>query len=115
MLNKILTLLQGLCNALAWWRKRSHKKAREAISQAVHTGDEQEVTKIHHDLLRIGILAVISLGMLSTVGCLNEKVIVVNEPMVPVRMSHNGASGWWLSDALYEATLLKLNAYKEEK
>lgn len=115
MLNKILTLLQGLCNALAWWRKRARKKEREAISQAVHTGDEKEVTKIHHDLLRLLIFSVTGLGLTMSVGCLNEKVIVVNEPMVPVRMSHNGASGWWLSDALYEATLLKLNAYKEEK
>ena len=47
-------------------------------------------------------------------GCSAEPpLVIVNQPMVPVRLEHEGCPGWWLSDALYEATLLKLNELTE--
>ena len=47
-------------------------------------------------------------------GCSAEPpLVIVNQPMVPVRLEYEGSPGWWLSDALYEATLLKLNELTE--
>ena len=53
--------------------------------------------------------------LLPLVGCArtSREVIYVNQPMAPVRLIHEGAPGWWLSDALYEATLLRLDELKE--
>ena len=114
MLSKLLTFLTAACNALAgWlqWRRRAEAKARrQAITEAVHGGDVDEVTARHHDLLRL-----LPLLLLPLVGCArtSREVIIVNQPMAPVRLIHEGAPGWWLSDALYEATLLKLDELKE--
>lgn len=115
MIAKLLTLLTAACNALAAWlhlRRRAEAKARrQAITEAVHGGDVDEVTKLHHTLLK----ALVPLLLLPLVGCAEPqpRLIIVNQPMAPVRLVHEGAPGWWLSDALYEATLLKLDALKE--
>lgn len=114
MIAKLLTLLSAACNALAAWlhlRRRAEAKARrQAITEAVHGGDVDEVTARHHDLLRL-----LPLLLLPLVGCARttREVIYVNQPMAPVRLIHEGVPGWWLSDALYEATLLKLDELKE--
>ena len=115
MIAKLLTLLTAACNALAAWlhlRRRAEVKARrQAITEAVHGGDVDEVAKLHHTLLKV-----LALGLLlPLVGCARttREVIYVNQPMAPVRLVHEGAPGWWLSDALYEATLLKLDELKE--
>ncbi len=56
MIAKLLTLLTAACNAFAgWlhWRRRAEAKAhRQAITEAVHAGDVDEVTKLHHELLK---------------------------------------------------------------
>lgn len=115
MIGKILTLLSSACNALAgWlqWRRRADAKARrQAITEAVHGGDVDEVTKLHHTLLKV----LAPLLLLPLIGCARttREVIIVNQPMAPVRLIHEGAPGWWLSDALYEATLLRLDELKE--
>ena len=104
-MNKILTILATLCTALSGllqWRRSRH---REAISEAVHSGDTETVTKHHHHLLK---LLAVSCLLLATSGCVREKLVIVNEPMAPVRLYYEGTPGWWLSDTLYEATLLKL-------
>ncbi|MGN0886409.1 MAG: hypothetical protein ACI4RT_05355 [Candidatus Spyradenecus sp.] len=47
-------------------------------------------------------------------GCSAEPpLVIVNQPMVPVRLEHDGCPGWWLSDSLYEATLLRLEEAQE--
>ena len=115
MIAKLLTLLTAACNALAgWlqWRRRAEAKARrQAITEAVHGGDVDEVTARHHTLLKVIAFAL----LLPLVGCAEPqpRLIIVNQPMAPVRLIHEGAPGWWLSDALYEATLLKLDELKE--
>lgn len=117
MLSKLLTLLTAACNAFAgWlhWRRRAEAKARrQAITEAVHAGDVDEVTKLHHELLKVLLLGLLSGSLL--VGCAEPppRLIIVNQPMAPVRLIHEGAPGWWLSDALYEATLLRLDELKE--
>lgn len=116
MMRKLLTVLQSVCNCISsvvQWRR---KQRRKAISKAVHEGDTETVTQIHHDLLSVFfavmmtvIVPIASYGSLICLsGCVRERVRVVNQPMVPVRMTHEGVEGWWLSDALYEATLLSL-------
>lgn len=118
MIAKLLTLLTAACNALAAWlhlRRRAEAKARrQAITEAVHGGDVDEVTKLHHTLLKVLVLGLLS-GALLAGGCAEPtpRLIIVNQPMAPVRLIHEGAPGWWLSDALYEATLLKLDELKE--
>lgn len=115
MLSKILSLLNHACKALAalfHWRRKAQAKARQqAITDAVHAGDAEAVTKIHHNLLKILLLGLLP-GSLLTGGCAEPqpRLLIVNQPMVPVRLEHNGTPGWWLSDALYEATLLRLDA-----
>lgn len=56
MLAKILTLLSSACAALAGLlrlrRKAAAKARQDAITQAVHGGDVDEVTRIHHELLK---------------------------------------------------------------
>ena len=56
MLSKILSLLTAACSALAAWlhlkRKRDAKARKDAISTAIHSGNAEEVTRIHHRLLR---------------------------------------------------------------
>ena len=56
MFTKLLTLLTAACSALAAWlhlkRKRDAKARKDAISTAVHSGNAEEVTRIHHRLLR---------------------------------------------------------------
>ncbi len=54
------------------------------------------------------ILLFFSFGM---TGC--TETLIVNQPMVPIRMEHDGVPGWWLSDCLYEATLLKLDELQQ--
>ena len=114
MLAKLLTLLSSACAALAGLlrlRRKARAKARQdAITRAVHGGDVDEVTARHHDLLRL-----LPLLLLPLVGCArtSREVIYVNQPMAPVRLIHEGTPGWWLSDALYEATLHKLDELKE--
>ena len=53
--------------------------------------------------------------LLTLAGCAEPKprLLIINQPMAPVRLIHEGTPGWWLSDALYEATLLKLDALQE--
>lgn len=102
---KLLTILATACSALTAFFKWRRTKKREAISEAVHSGDTEAVTKHHHDLLKV--LAVSCL-LFAANGCTREKLVIVNQPMAPVRLYHEGEPGWWLSDALYEATLLKL-------
>ena len=104
-MQKLLTILATACTALTAFFKWKRQKKREAISEAVHTGDTEAVTKHHHHLLK---LLAVSCLLWATSGCVREKVVIVNEPMAPVRLYHEGEPGWWLSDALYEATLLKL-------
>lgn len=115
MLSKLLSLLNHACKALAAifrWRRKAQATARQqAITDAVHAGDADEVTKIHHNLLKILFLGLLP-GSLLTGGCAepSPRLLIVNQPMVPVRLVHDGTPGWWLSDALYEATLLRLDA-----
>lgn len=56
MFTKLLTLLTAGCSALAailhLKRKRDAKARKDAISTAVHSGDQDKVTRIHHRLLR---------------------------------------------------------------
>ena len=56
MLSKILSLLSSACSALAailhLKRKRDAQARKDAISTAIHAGDAEEVTRIHHRLLR---------------------------------------------------------------
>ncbi len=106
MLSKLLTILSSACTFVAGLLRLRRKKHRQAISDAVHKGDSDAVMKHHHNLLRvILVLLVVSGGQ----GCVTE-TLYVNQPMVPIRLEHNGIPGWWLSDSLYEATLLKLDA-----
>ena len=115
MLSKLLSILHHVCKYLAGilrWRRRAQATARQqAITDAVHAGDAEAVTKIHNTLLRALLLGLLP-GSLLTGGCAepSPRLIIVNQPMVPVRMTHDGTPGWWLSDALYEATLLRLDA-----
>lgn len=108
-MKKILTILATLCTALSGllqWRRSRH---REALSEAIHSGDTETVTKHHHHLLKV--LAVSGILVVTAHcggGCTREKLVIVNEPMAPVRLYYEGTPGWWLSDTLYEATLLKL-------
>lgn len=90
------------------------KARRQTITEAVHGGDVDEVAKLHHDLLKVLVLGLLS-GALLAGGCAEPtpRLIIVNQPMAPVRLIHEGTPGWWLSDALYEATLLKLDELKE--
>lgn len=119
MLSKIISILNHAFNALAGilrWRRRAQATARQqAIEGAVHAGDVDEVTKIHHNLLKVLLLGLLP-GSLLTGGCAepSPRLLIVNQPMVPVRMTHDGTPGWWLSDALYEATLLRLDALKTQ-
>ncbi len=111
MFNKILTILSSACKFVAGLVQWKRKKRRQAISDAVHSGDVDEVTKHHHNLLRaILIILFVSFGM---TGCVTE-TLYVNQPMTPIRMEHNGIPGWWLSDCLYEATLLKLDSLQNK-
>ncbi len=105
---KLLTILSTACTALTAFFKWKRTKKREAISEAVHSGDTEAVTKHHHDLLLLFLPLLLMLGLTACVGCVREKLVIVNQPMAPVRLYHEGEPGWWLSDALYEATLLKL-------
>ncbi len=107
-MKKLLTILSTACTALTAFFKWQRTRKREAISKAVHTGDTETVTKHHHDLLMLFLSLFLMLGLTACVGCVRERLVIVNEPMVPVRLYHDGEPGWWLSDALYEATLLKL-------
>lgn len=56
MFSKLLTLLSSACAALAELlhlrRKAAAKARQDAITQAVHGGDVDEVTRIHHELLK---------------------------------------------------------------
>jgi hypothetical protein len=112
MLNKILTLLQGLCNALAWWRKRSHKKERDAISQAVHTGDEKTVNDLNARILKDSLRVLLGLLCLPLFGC-SQRTIYVPENAKAVPMVHEGVQGWWEPNGLYEAKLLILHEHLE--
>lgn len=105
---KLLTILATACSALTAFFKWKRTKKREAISEAVHTGDTEAVTKHHHHLLKVLAVSFIVATAHCGGGCVREKLVIVNEPMAPVRLYHEGEPGWWLSDALYEATLLKL-------
>lgn len=113
-MSKLLALLSALCTLAAeilhGRRKRAAAAQQAAITEAVHTGNAEEVTRIHTGLLKALLLgAGLTLGAL---GCTAKpEVVIVNPPMVPVRLIHDGTPGWWLSDALYEATLLKLNSH----
>ena len=107
-MNKLLTILSTACTALTALFKWRRTRKREAIRHAVRGGDTETVTKHHHDLLMLFLPLFLMLGLTACVGCVRERLVIVNEPMVPVRLYHEGTPGWWLSDALYEATLLKL-------
>ena len=56
MFTKLLTLLTAGCSALAAWlhlkRKRDAQARKDAISTAIHTGDQEAATRIHNGLLR---------------------------------------------------------------
>lgn len=56
MFTKLLTLLTAACSAVAGWlhlRRKAEAKARkEAITEAVHTGNQEAATRIHNELLR---------------------------------------------------------------
>lgn len=114
-MKKLLSLITSLCALAAGWLQARRAKRRRAISEAIRTGDGEAVTKHHHDLLK---LLVISTCFVATAhcggGCTREKLVIVNEPMVPVRLEYNGKPGWWLSDSLYEATLLKLEEERND-
>ena len=117
MLSKLITLLTSACSALAAIlhikRKRDAKARKDAISTAIHSGDAEAVTRIHNRLLKLLFLGLLPASILLS-GCSAEPpLVIVNQPMVPVRLEHEGTPGWWLSDALYEATLLKLNELTE--
>lgn len=117
MFTKLLTLLTAGCSALAAWlhlkRKRDAQARKDAISTAIHAGDTEEVTRIHNRLLKLLFLGLLPASILLS-GCSAEPpILIVNQPMVPVRLEHEGCPGWWLSDALYEQTLLKLNELQE--
>ncbi len=117
MLSKILSLLTAACSAIATIlhlkRKRDAKARKEAITEAVHTGNQEAATRIHNELLKVLLLGLLPASILLS-GCSAEPpLVIVNQPMVPVRLEHEGCPGWWLSDALYEQTLLKLNELTE--
>lgn len=117
MFTKLLSLLTAGCSALAAWlhlkRKRDAAKRKEAISTAIHSGDAEEVTRIHNRLLKLLFLGLLPASILLS-GCSAEPpLVIVNQPMVPVRLEHEGCPGWWLSDSLYEATLLRLEEAQE--
>lgn len=119
MIDNVLTLLIYAAKALGAFfgiRRRAQTQARKkAIEGAVRSGDRDAVTRIHNDLLRSLLLAAVPALSLLGSGCAaKERLVVVNQPMVPVRMEHGGSPGWWLSDSLYEATLLRLDALKTE-
>ncbi len=52
MLNKILTILSSFCKAVAGLVQWKRKKRRQAISDAIHSGDVDEVTEHHNRLIR---------------------------------------------------------------
>lgn len=107
MLAKLLSSLNHLGNALAGLLRLRRKAKRDALFRAIHAGDVDEVTKAHHDLL---LAFAVLLGTIAIAGCA-ARTTVVNQPMTPVRLIHEGTPGWWLSDCLYEATLLKLEEH----
>lgn len=116
MIKQLLTLLNTLCGGIASFlhaRRKAQAEARkDAISDAVHGGDADAVERITRSLLKLALLALLPLTLF---GCApRERVVVVNQPMVPVRLEHEGTTGWWLSDALFEATLLKLETLKTQ-
>lgn len=116
MIQQILKLLNTLCSGVATLlhaRRKAQEEARkDAISSAVHSGDAEAVERITRHLLKLALLFLLPLTLF---GCApQERVVVVNQPMVPVRLVHEGSPGWWLSDALFEATLLKLETLKTQ-
>ena len=116
MIQQILKLLNTLCSGVATLlhaRRKAQEEARkDAISSAVHSGDAEAVERITRRLLKLALLFLLPLTLF---GCApQERVVVVNQPMVPVRLVHEGSPGWWLSDALFEATLLKLETLKTQ-
>lgn len=117
MMAKLLTLLSTACSALAGLlhlRRKAQAKARQdAITKAVHAGDVDEVARIHHTLLKVLLLGLLPVCLPGCAEPSPPTVIYINQPMMPVRLIHEGQPGWWLSDALYEATLLRLDELKE--
>ena len=119
-MGKLLTLLSALCSALAGLlrlrRKAQAEARRSAISQAVHSGDAEAAARLHHTLLKLLWLGLLpAFALLSGCTAPEERLLILNQPMAPVRMEHAGSPGWWLSDCLYEATLLKLDTLQTER
>ncbi len=100
------TLLLGL---MACFAKRQAQDVRAEVSAANGVSAEHPA---HFASLR---RAFVVLPLLALAGCAEPppRLFIVNQPMAPVRLIHEGAPGWWLSDALYEATLLRLDELKE--
>lgn len=67
-------------------------------------------------VLRRAKAAAIVLVLVTLAGCAEPKprLLIINQPMAPIRLIHEGTPGWWLSDALYEATLLKLEELHDD-
>lgn len=106
--NKVLT---ALCAFFKWRKKANAESACNEITEAVHNGKEDDVARIHNELLELVLIVIIPVTMI--VGCSTKPdVVYVNEPMRPYRMVREGVNGWWLSDSLYEATLTRLYELK---
>lgn len=113
MIGKLLTALIVCAKGLFWWRKRAHKKAREAISQAVHTGDEKTVNDLNASILKDSLrIFVIGMLLVWVSGCA-QRTIYVQEGSKAVPMVHEGVQGWWEPNGLYEAKLLILHEHLE--
>lgn len=115
MFSKILSLLQSLCKAIAWWHERGEKKEREAISEAVHTGDAEKVDALNQEILKES-LRLLPLGFflgmsLFLPGCSFTRTVYVPDSAKAVPMEHEGVPGWWEPNSLYEAKLLILHEH----
>ncbi len=67
--------------------------------------------KLRSSITLLRVLLILLFVSLGSAGC--TETLIVNQPMVPIRMEHDGVPGWWLSDCLYEATLLKLEELQQ--
>lgn len=115
MFGTILSIADKVISAFLsffkWRSIASAGKDKTAISEAVRSGDEDDVARIHNNLLKLALIAIIPITM--TIGCSTKPdVVYVNEPMRPYRMVRDGVNGWWISDTLYETTLTRLYELK---
>lgn len=79
-----------------------------------HIAAKPQLTASRYPLAALSLFLGLLPASILLSGCSAEPpLVIVNQPMVPVRLEHEGCPGWWLSDALYEATLLRLEEAQE--